>query len=78
VGAPVTIAAITRPGLTAIGLAVAMLWTCLILERATVRRAALEQVRVLHEVDELRQQRYARPVSSPVPGFSRRHRPAAG
>lgn len=55
-----------------------MLWTCLILEHATVRRAALEQVRVLHEVELMRQQRYSRPVSSPVRGLPQKQRPAAG
>ena len=73
-----TIAAISKPGLLAIGASVAMLWTCLILEHATVRRAALEQVRVLHEVDLMRQQRYSRPVSSPVRSLPHQQRSAAG
>jgi len=74
----VTIAAITKPGLIAISLSVATLWSCLLLEHATMRRAVLEQARVLHEVDVMRQQRYSRPVSSPQPRLPHPRRPAAG
>jgi len=77
-GVLVTFAAISRPGLIAISLSVGMLWTCLIVEHATMRRAALEQVRVLHEVDVMRQQRFSRPVSSPARSFPHPQRPAAG
>ena len=74
----VTIAAITRPGLIAISLSVATLWVCLILEHATMRSAALEQARVLRDVDVMRHQRYSHPVFSPVRILPHPRRPSAG
>ena len=62
-----TIAKITTPGLTAMGVSVILLWGCLIGEQVLVRGAAREQTRVLQEIDQLRQGRRDEPVAAPVP-----------
>ena len=73
-----TIAKITVPGLAALGVSVAMLWGCLIAERTLVRRAVLEQARVLHEIELLRQKQRAEPVADPLPRIPRRRNATAG
>jgi len=78
VSARMTIAKITGPGLAALSVSVALLWGCVIAERALVRRSALEQARVLHEIRLLRE-RHAEPAADPQPHFFRpRRRSAAG
>jgi len=64
---------ITGQGLSAIALAVALLWGCWIGERVTMHRAMVERERVLRDLRRLRHQ--PEPVSFPVPGMSP-HRPA--
>ena len=61
-----TIAKITTPGLTAMGLTVAVLWSCLIGERILVRNAAEEQAQVLREINLLRQKQRSEPASTPL------------
>ena len=62
-----TIARITAPGLAAMGVSVALLWSCLIGERVLLRNAAGQQARVLHEINLLRQKQRSEPVSAPGP-----------
>ena len=59
-----TIARITTPGLAAMGLSVALLWSCLIGEQVLVRQATLEKAQVLRDIELLRRHRAA-PVSVP-------------
>jgi hypothetical protein len=54
-----TIAGITKPGLTVMAILVAILWGCVIGERLTVQRANLEMEQAL------RQMRRPTPVSLP-------------
>ena len=61
-----TIAKITTPGLTAMGLTVAVLWGCLICERILVRNAAQDQALVLREINLLRQRQRSEPTSIPL------------
>jgi len=58
---------ITGPGLSAIGLSVALLWGCLISERVITRDAIRERTRVVRELEQMRLERRATPVSVPVP-----------
>ena len=73
-----SIAKITGPGLVTMGLAVGLLWGCFIGEQVLVQRAAREQVRVLRELQGLRQRYRAEPVFTPVPQGPHRRHPAAG
>ena len=57
---------ITGPGLSAIGLSVALLWGCLISERVIARDAVRERTRVVRELEQMRLERQATPVSVPV------------
>ena len=45
-----TIAAITKPGLTVMAVLVAILWGCFVCERLTVQKANQEMGRVLREL----------------------------
>ncbi len=72
-----SIAAITKPGLTAMALSVCVLWACLIGERIIVDRAAREQTAVLRDLTLLRQRLRSEPVSVPVPHYGRT-RPTRG
>jgi hypothetical protein len=64
-----TIAAITKPGLTVMAILVAILWGCFIMERLTVQNANQEMGRVLREM--------RRPVPTGLPQRSGlRARPA--
>jgi len=56
-----TITGITKPGLSAMAILVAILWGCFISERLTVQRANLEMERVLRQI------RRPVPVSLPQP-----------
>ena len=64
-----TLAKITTPGLTAMGLSVALLWSCLIGERILARQAAQGQAQVLREMNLLRQRQRAVPASIPLLPF---------
>jgi len=57
---------ITGPGLSAIGLSVALLWGCLISERIITRDAVRERTRVVRELEQMRLERQATPVSVPA------------
>lgn len=73
-----TIAKITVPGLVAIGASVVLLWSFLIGERLTVRRAVQEQARVLREMELLRQRQRSEPVLAPIWRLPRPHRAPLG
>ena len=73
-----TVAKITTPGLAAMGICVAMLWSCLIGERVLTQRAAREQARILHEIHLLRQRQSEQPVDVPLPHGRRHSRPVQG
>ena len=70
------IAKITGPGLAAIALSVALLWSCLIGERVMVRRAYAERAVVMRDLlrmqrthlqlNPLRRNYRSEPVSAPV------------
>jgi hypothetical protein len=62
----VPIVKITGPGLSAIGLSVALLWGCLISERLITRHAVRERTRVVRELEQMRLERQATPVSVPI------------
>jgi hypothetical protein len=73
------IAKITGPGLALIGLAVLLLWGCLIGEKITLRRAHTEYARAMRDVRLLRiRQQRPIPVSLPTPRPPRPARPIAG
>jgi hypothetical protein len=61
------IARITGQGLAAIALSVALLWTCLIAERVTLRHATARRAQLMRELHQLQQNHRAEPVSTPVP-----------
>jgi hypothetical protein len=63
----VAIVKITGPGLSAIGLSVALLWGCLISERVIARDAVRERTRVFRDLERLRLERQTTPASIPVP-----------
>jgi hypothetical protein len=69
---------ITRPGLSAIALSVALLWGCLIGERVTARRAFSERAKVLRDISRIRHRQRTHPVSVPAPFLRYRTRVAAG
>lgn len=76
--APLPIARITGHGLSAMALAVAMLWGCLVGQRIIVHNAAAQQAQALREIRQLRQQRFrSEPVRTPLLA-PRRLRPVAG
>jgi hypothetical protein len=60
------IARITGQGLAAIACSVALLWGSFIGERIMVRRAAMERVIVMRDVQLMQRTRRAEPVSAPV------------
>jgi hypothetical protein len=59
------LAKITRPGLVAIGLLVAVLWGCVLGEQYFIRRTRLETYRAMRDLRQLRLHRRAEPVSHP-------------
>ncbi len=69
---------ITRQGLSAIALTVALLWGCLIGERVAARRAFSERAKVLREISRIRRRQRTQPVSVPAPFLPHRARMAAG
>jgi len=70
---PVTVAQITKPGLAAISIAVALLWGTLIGQRLLMREALLERARVLRQI--VRPVHRSEPVIDPVPFVHRRFHP---
>ena len=69
---------ITRQGLSAIALSVALLWGCVIGERVAARRAFSERAKVLREISRMRRRQRTHPVSAPAPFLPHRSRVAAG
>jgi hypothetical protein len=57
---------ITGPGLSAIGISVALLWGCLLSERVITWNATRERTRVVRELEQMRLERQPAPVSVPV------------
>ncbi len=72
------VAKITGQGLFAIGCAVALLWTCLVSERAMMRRAYEQRAEVMRGLARQQRTRNPRPASPPVVRFPRTERPAQG
>jgi len=74
----VTIAKITVPGLTAMGVSVLLLWGCLIGERVLARNAAVAQAQILREINLLRQKQRSEPASTPIPRLPQRSETVKG
>ena len=72
------IAKITGQGLMAIAFAVALLWGCVIGERRIERRATVERVRVLRDIERLQREQRLVPVAAPLPLRPRPARVSAG
>ena len=73
------IARITGQGLFWIAISVALLWTCLIGERVTIRHARAQHASAMRDVQRLRlRQQRSVPVSVPVARPPRPVRPLAG
>ena len=70
------VAQITRPGLAAIALSVALLWGCVFGEHVMNRRALRERAQVMRQVVRSRQR--TEPVVAPSPLVRPRVRPTAG
>jgi hypothetical protein len=61
--------AITKSGLLAMTLSVAALWSCIVLEQATLRRAEKDAQACLKTLQNLRERAF--PAAEPVPVFHR-------
>jgi len=72
----VAVAQITKPGLAAISVAVALLWGTVIGQRVLMREALLDRARILRQV--VRPVRRSEPVIDPVPFVHRRVHPNEG
>jgi hypothetical protein len=64
------IAKITGQGLAAVAASVALLWTCILADRAAEQMAVNERARVVREVQQMQQRLRPEPASTPSP-FSR-------
>ena len=69
---------ITRHGLSAIALSVALLWGCVIGERVAARRAFSERAKVLRDISRMQRRLRTQPASVPAPFLPHRSRVAAG
>ena len=69
------LAQITRPGLAAIALSVALLWSCVLTEHSMTRKALAERAQVMRQVVRSRQR--TEPVSAPSRFVRRRPHPTA-
>ena len=69
---------ITRQGLSAIALSVALLWGCVIGERVAARRAFSERAKVLRDISRMQRRLRTQPASVPAPFLPHRARVAAG
>jgi hypothetical protein len=74
----VNINRITRHGLAAMAVSVAVLWGCLVGEHLIVRRASEQQARALREIQRLRERFQSQPASSPRYPFQPPVRAALG
>ena len=70
------IAQITKPGLAAITVAVALLWGCLIGQRVLMHQALRERARVMRQI--VPPPRRAEPVVAPAPFVRHRIHPNEG
>ena len=61
------LARITRPGLISIAVLVAILWSCIFMERHLLRNSRMETYRALRDIRYLKFKRRAEPASQPVP-----------
>jgi len=66
------VAKITGQGLLAIACSVALLWGCVIGERAMLRGAAAERIRVLQEIQQLQRKPRPIPAAAPLPAAAHR------
>ena len=57
---------ITRSGLTVIAILVVALWSCLLAERALVRRAQIETAKSARTIELLKLRREKRPALAPL------------
>jgi hypothetical protein len=69
---------ITRQGLSAIALSVALLWGCVIGERVAARQAFSERAKVLRDISRMQRRLRTQPASVPAPFLPHRSRVAAG
>jgi hypothetical protein len=69
---------ITRQGLSAIALSVALLWGCVIGQRVAARRAFSERAKVLRDISRMQRRLRTQPASVPAPFLPHRSRVAAG
>jgi hypothetical protein len=60
------IARITRQGMAAIALSVALLWGCWIATRITMDRSLVERARVLRELERMQRKLQTEPTSTPI------------
>ena len=72
------IARITGQGLAAIALSVSLLWACFIGERLMVRQALDQRALLMRELQQLRRDHRAEPVSAPVPHSEHSNRLTVG
>lgn len=63
---PMAIAKITREGLVAIAVLVAILWGCILAERILTRNTTMETYRVMRQIRYLKFKRHVEPASRPV------------
>jgi len=75
-GKGMPLAQITRPGLAAIAVSVALLWGCLAGEHVLMRKALGERARVLRRLVPAPPR--TQPVAAPAPFVHRRLRPTEG
>jgi len=66
------IARITGQGLAAIAASVALLWSCVLIERSQHHAAITERARVVREVQRMQHRQRTQPASAPSP-FTRHH-----
>ena len=63
---PMAIAKITREGLVAIAVLVAILWGCILAERILTRNTTMETYRVMRQIRYLKFKRHIEPASQPA------------
>ena len=73
-GPRVPVAKITNQGLASIAILVVLLWTCIMGERAILRRANADAAQMIRAMRELRIKNQRQPAAAPAPQpRSRRH-----
>jgi len=71
------IAKITGPGLAATALSVVALWGCFVGEQVLVRRARVENARVIYQLRQMQRERDRQPASLPLANPQKAPRPSA-